>query len=120
MLPRTATGWRSTGNWPVRRAGARVTSAIALVFGVFAAYALSGAGRLPRVPLLRTALIGISSVFLLRGVSAIPQGAALIMTAEALPLRYFVFSLISFLVGACYALGTRAAWRRLNPARGAG
>lgn len=98
---------------------AGLTLAIALLFGAFAAYAWSGAGRLRRLPLLRTGLIGISSVFLLRGLSAIPEAAALIMNPEALPLRYLVFSLVSFVVGACCALGTRAGWNRLNPRRGA-
>jgi hypothetical protein len=97
-----------------------LTLLIALLFGTFAAYALSGAGRLRGLPLLHTGLIGISSVFLFRGIAAIPEAAALIFNPEALPLRHFVFSLVSFVVGACCALGTRAAWRRLSPVRGAG
>src|SRR5512138_3048908 len=41
--------------------------AAALVLVVFGLYALSGAGSIRHLPLLRLGLIGISSLFLLRG-----------------------------------------------------
>lgn len=39
----------------------------ALILAIFSLYALSGAGSIPQLPLLRLGLIGISSIFLLRG-----------------------------------------------------
>src|SRR5579872_5367305 len=46
-----------------------VTSAIALVLLVWAAYALAGAGVIGPLPLLRPALCAISLVYLLRGLA---------------------------------------------------
>ncbi|MCH4225717.1 MAG: hypothetical protein LKF64_12030, partial [Alcaligenes faecalis] len=43
------------------------TAGIALVLAVWAAYALSAAGVIERLPLVRPALIGITSIYLLRG-----------------------------------------------------
>jgi hypothetical protein len=44
-----------------------VGEAAALIPVLFGLYALSGAGVIRRLPLLRTALVGIGSLFLLRG-----------------------------------------------------
>ncbi len=44
-----------------------VGGAAALIPLLFGLYALSGAGVIRRLPLLRTALVGIGSLFLLRG-----------------------------------------------------
>jgi hypothetical protein len=44
-----------------------VGEAAALIPMLFGLYALSGAGVIRRLPLLRTALVGIGSLFLLRG-----------------------------------------------------
>jgi hypothetical protein len=49
------------------RVPAAVTSVICVVLLVWAAYALSGAGLIAPLPLLRPALVAITSVFLLRG-----------------------------------------------------
>ena len=43
------------------------TAGIALVLAAWAAYALSAAGVIGRLPMLRPALIGITSIYLLRG-----------------------------------------------------
>src|SRR3546814_9460437 len=43
-----------------------ITLAIAAVLLVWSAYAFSGAGSLPRLPLLRTGLIVITAIYLLR------------------------------------------------------
>lgn len=39
----------------------------ALILVIFGLYALSGAGSIPRLPLLRLGLIGVSGLYLLRG-----------------------------------------------------
>ena len=51
---------------------ALITVGIAGVLAVWAAYAFSGAGLIPRLPLLRTGLIVISTIYLLRGLVLIP------------------------------------------------
>ena len=66
--------WAGAGNRIVTAARdgrcypAVVTAMIALVLGVWSAYALSGAGVIAPLPLLRPALVIITSVFLLRAV----------------------------------------------------
>ncbi len=52
---------------------ALVTMIIALVCAGFGLYGLSGAGRAPRLPALRVLLVGISGVYLLRGVVVVPE-----------------------------------------------
>ena len=49
-----------------------VTFGIALVLGCWAAYALSGAGVLPALPLLQLGLATITAIYLLRGLAIIP------------------------------------------------
>lgn len=56
-----------------KRYPALVTGAIALVLVACAAYALSGAGVLPRLPLLWPALWTITAVYLLRGLAVVPM-----------------------------------------------
>ncbi len=55
-----------------RRYPALVTAAIAAVLGVWCAFALSGAGLIPALPLLRPALVAITAVYLLRGLVLVP------------------------------------------------
>lgn len=93
---------------------AAVTLVIALVFCVFAAYAFAAAGVIPKLPLMRTGLVVISTIYLLRGLSALPQGIALVVKPGLIRPREFVFSAVSLIVGVAYALGTRAAWARLQ------
>ncbi|MBW3618576.1 MAG: hypothetical protein KY446_12705 [Proteobacteria bacterium] len=50
--------------------------AIAAVLAVWAAYAWAGAGLIPRLPLMRTVLVAISAVYLLRGLVLAPALAA--------------------------------------------
>jgi len=50
-----------------------VTGALTVVFGVWAAYALSGVVMVRRLPLLRTGLLAIGTIYTLRGVLLAPQ-----------------------------------------------
>jgi hypothetical protein len=47
---------------------ALITIGIALVLAIWAAYAFAGAGLMRTLPLMRTALVAISAIYLLRGV----------------------------------------------------
>ena len=49
-----------------------VTASIAAVLALWAAYALSGAGIIAALPLLKPGLCAITMVYLLRGLAAVP------------------------------------------------
>ena len=95
-------------------APAVLTGAFALIFAVWSIYAFGGARRISRPPLVRLGLVLIAGVYILRGLSVIPEALLLLRTPDAFPPRFLVFSLISLLVGIIYALGARQAWRRLR------
>jgi hypothetical protein len=89
---------------------ALITLLLALVFTVFGFYALAGAGRGPAMPVVRLALIGISGVYILRGLIGVPQAVMLSYTADV-PIRAIVFSAVSFVIGLIYAIGTTLRWK---------
>jgi hypothetical protein len=89
-----------------------ITLFIAAVLAVWAAYAFSSAGWLPRLPLTRTALVAISTVLLLRGLG-VP-----LMTAWRPDLSTTFIATTAVIVtayGAVFATGTVLAWTRLAP-----
>ena len=90
---------------------ALTTIGIALVLLIWALYAFSGAGRIRRLPLLRTGLVTISAIYLLRGLIPLPMLATNPAAVDA-----FVIwsSLIVLVYGLCYALGTWIAWPQLR------
>lgn len=92
-----------------------VTLGIAAILAIWAAYAFSGAGLLPRLPLLRTALIAISVIYLLRAVCFVPA-----MAMTGVPITSFAIwsSLIVLAYGVTYALGTWTRWPLLAPTIG--
>jgi hypothetical protein len=77
---------------------------------IWSAYALSGAGVLPRLPYLRLVLVGISLVYLARG-----MGFPLIMQyfPENSMRFWYCSSLIVFSFGAIHLLGLKQVWARL-------
>jgi hypothetical protein len=77
--------------------------AVAAVFVVWACYALSGAGAIRRLPLLRVALFAIAAVYLLRGVQVAPEVMG--VARGAVPWRFAVFSAFSAFAGVVYLLG---------------
>ncbi len=91
-----------------------ITLGIAAVLAIWAAYAFSGAGLLPRLPLLRTGLVVISAIYLLRGLALIP--ALVVNGGEVMPFVLWS-SLIVLVYGLAYAVGTWTAWSRLGPRR---
>ena len=52
---------------------ALVTTGIAAVLSMWSAYALSGAGVIPQLPLLRMVLVGVTAIYLLRGIAFVPM-----------------------------------------------
>ena len=91
-----------------------LTLGIAAILALWAAYAFSGAGLLPRLPLLRTGLVVISAIYLLRGLALIP--ALLINGANVMPFMLWS-SLIVLVYGIVHAVGTWTAWPHLRSRR---
>lgn len=87
------------------------TVGIAAVLAVWSAYAFSGAGLIPRLPLIRTALVLISAIYLLRGLVLIP---ALALNFGGVTPFVLWSSLIVLAYGVFYAVGTWKAWPALS------
>ena len=87
------------------------TLAIAAILAIWSAYAFAGAGLFRRLPLMRTALVAITFVYLLRGLALIPL-------ALLLPDKLDAFAVWSSLIvlgyGLAYAVGTWRAWPFLS------
>ncbi len=82
-----------------------LTSGITLVFIVFAIYAFSGAEIIKPLPFLRLVLIGIGTIFTLRGL-AVTYFVYLVMTSGHLDLvKDMAFSLVSLTIGLFYLGG---------------
>ena len=87
----------------------------ALVLVIFGLYALSGAGSIPRLPLLRLGLIGISSLFLLRGLFFIISLLILLGVLEGqILIQGEIATLIFLAAGIAYAVGTGLNWREMQ------
>lgn len=88
-----------------------LTSGIAAVLCLWAAYAFSGAGLIARLPLLRLGLIAITAVCLARG-------AAVFFPSFWLPEHSPIFRIVSSLIvgglGGIFLLGTIKAWPTLS------
>jgi len=91
---------------------ALVTLAIAGILLIWAAYAFSGAGSLPRLPLLRTGLLVITTIYLLRAIIFVPLHMWRPQHSDSFAIWS---SLIVLVYGAVYAVGTFKAWRDLAP-----
>ena len=95
---------------------ALITLLIALVFVIFGVYALSGAGVIRRLPLLRTGLISIGSIYLLRGLMNFPFWLTLTPATFPSATQGLVFDAISLTIGLLYICGTAMNWRNLRTA----
>ena len=89
-----------------------ITLAIGAVLLIWAAYAFSGAGILPRLPLLRTGLVTITAIYLLRALIFVPLHLWRPQHTDSFAIWS---SLIVLIYGAVYAAGTVKAWRYLTP-----
>lgn len=87
------------------------TVGIAGVLAVWSAYAFSGAGLIPRLPLIRTALVLIAAVYLLRGLVLVP---ALALNPGGVTPFVLWSSLIVLVYGLVHAVGTWIAWPALS------
>ena len=88
-----------------------VTIGIAVVLLAWAWYALAAAGQLPRPPLLRTGLIAITAVLLVRAAAVFAPG---VWGPDHSPTFQIVSSLIVLALGLSFLLGTIKAWPLLS------
>ena len=91
-----------------------ITSGIATLLMLWGLYALSGAGRLRRLPLLKTALVLITTIYLARGLLLVP-----VVFLVPYPEGAFDYwsSAIVLVYGVVMAIGTWKAWPALKPVR---
>lgn len=99
---------------------AAMTLVVAAVFAVFALYAFSGAGLLRRLPLLRTGLLAIAAIYILRGLLLLPQLSQSARSPGSLPPRELAFSGVSLAIGIVYLVGTVLLWPAYRSARPVG
>jgi hypothetical protein len=93
-----------------------VGEAAALIPLLFGLYALSGAGVIRRLPLLRTALVGIGSLFLLRGLFIIITFLVALGVLQGRVSLPGVGSHLVFLsAGIVYLGGAALNWKALRP-----
>ena len=89
-----------------------ITLFVAGILAIWAAYAFSGAGLIRPLPLLRTALVAISAIYVARGlVIFFPQ----MLGRPDLSSTFLLWSsLIVLTIGLLYAFGTLQAWSSLS------
>lgn len=91
---------------------ALVTLAIAGVLFTWSLYALSGAGVIGRLPLLRSGLVAITAVYLVRGIGFLP----LMTVRPDLSMAFWLWSSATCAVfGIVHAVGLWQSWDRLKP-----
>ncbi|PHS21673.1 MAG: hypothetical protein COA85_12680 [Robiginitomaculum sp.] len=90
-----------------------ITLFIAMILAVWGLYALKGAGMFPGLPLplLRLALVGITIVYLVRGLVLVPA----LWLPDMPKAQFFIWSsLICLGIGMVYLLGLRQIWHGLE------
>ena len=87
--------------------------AVGAIVAVFGVYALSGAGKIRRMPLLRTVLISVTAIYLLRGLLFIPQ-LPVVLKHPGL-VRFLAFSAISLCLGMVHLAGVVQLYRHGRP-----
>jgi hypothetical protein len=87
-----------------------LTLGIAAVLFAWALYAWSGAGLIPRLPLLRAGLCAITGVYLLRALAFVPLKTVFPGNSDAF---WYWSSGICLGLALLHALGLRQAWARL-------
>jgi putative oxidoreductase len=89
---------------------------VAAIVAVLGLYALSGAGKIRRLPLLRTAITAMTVIYVLRGLLLILQMPEVIKNPTLM--RFALFSGISLCVGVVHLGGLIKLFRRGRPGEG--
>ena len=96
-----------------------VTSIIALILFIWSAYAFSGAGTIKPLPLLKTGLVLISSILMLRAVFGvvfmfITFDNPYLIELQARPIFMIITSLICLIFSLFFIIGTYKQWRIIS------
>lgn len=90
-----------------------VTLAIAVIIALWGLYALSGAGVILKLPLLKTALVLITAIYLVRGIAGLI--IPFLTTSQIIHHNSIKFWIISSIIcciyGLFYLFGTLKLWR---------
>jgi hypothetical protein len=89
-----------------------ITAGIAAVLVLWSLYALSGAGVILRLPLIRLALCIIAGIYVLRGLAGL--ALAVVAPGERGVAFWCWSSVICLSIGALYLVGTRQVWSQLS------
>lgn len=90
---------------------ALTTLGIVLILTSWSAYAFSGAGRIGHLPLLRTALVIITAIYLMRGLALIP----LYLWRPEMTDAFTIWSsLIVLVFGIVHAIGLWRGWAAMS------
>jgi putative oxidoreductase len=87
-----------------------LTFFIAIIFFIWGLYAYSGAGLIRRLPLLKTGLVVISSIYTIRGLLLFID----IFSPEHLTVFMLLTSIVSFIVGLTNFIGTKQVWAEIS------
>ena len=88
---------------------------LAAIIAVIGLYDLSGAGKFRRLPLLRTVLVVVATVFILRGLFIIPILKIMFAHPESNVFRFLVFSMIALGVGLIHLVGVIRLFKHGRP-----
>lgn len=88
-----------------------ITLGIATVLFGWSYYALAAAGYGYRPPLLRTVLVGVTFVYLIRGLAFVPL---MKVFSDNSPTFWLVSSGVCLFIGMVHALGLYQGWARLG------
>ena len=84
-------------------------AALCVIIGIMVAiagfYAISGAGKIRHLPLLRTMLIFVTAIYLLRGLTFISDIIIIQKNPDKDLTHFLIFSLIAFCVGLVHLTG---------------
>lgn len=88
------------------------TTGIATVLALWSLYALSAAGVIPALPLMRLVLCGIAAAYLLRGIAGLTF--AVVAPGKRGATFWYWSSVICLGMGTLYAVGTQQVWSQLS------
>lgn len=87
---------------------------LTLTFAIWALYAFSAIGLVRRLPLLRTGIVLIGAIYILRGLF-LPTEINMVRN-QGYPFQFIIYSSISLLAGWLYLLGYFTQRKLLKPA----
>ena len=90
-----------------------VSFVVAGILGIFGLYAISGAGYIRALPILKPMLLLISGIFILRGLLIIPEFLVVMgLVQSSIPVapRFIVFSIGALVIGFFFITGTIFGW----------